>query len=90
MLSQAATAVVAMTDPLQWQELVIFKDKPEDVTSVEVTHEGQPTISLTRDIPTGLNWLVGSFVEGVPKESLEFTLQSTRSAVLRENLHSKN
>jgi hypothetical protein len=40
-------------------------------------------ISLTRDIPAALNWLVGSFIESVPKESLEFTLQSTRSAVLR-------
>jgi hypothetical protein len=42
-------------------------------------------VSLTRDIPAGLNWLVGSFVESVPKESLEFTLQSTRAAVLRES-----
>src|SRR5216684_4239490 len=32
-------------------------------------------VSLTRDIPTGLNWLVGSFVQSVPRESLEFTLQ---------------
>jgi hypothetical protein len=30
-----------------------------------------------------LNWLVGPFIESVPKESLEFTLQSTRNAVLR-------
>jgi hypothetical protein len=45
-------------------------------------------VSLTRDIPTGLNWLVGSFVQTVPKESLEFTLNSTRSAVLREGSHS--
>jgi hypothetical protein len=44
-------------------------------------------VSLTRDIPTGLNWLVGSFVQSVPKESLEFTLQSTRSAVLRGGAH---
>jgi hypothetical protein len=44
-------------------------------------------VSLTRDIPTGLNWLVGSFVESVPKESLEFTLQSTRAAVLRGGSH---
>ena len=44
-------------------------------------------VSLTRDIPAGLNWLVGSFVEGVPKESLEFTLHSTSSAVLRGALH---
>ena len=40
-------------------------------------------VSLTRDIPAGLNWLVGPFVQSVPKESLEFTLQSTRSAVQR-------
>jgi hypothetical protein len=44
-------------------------------------------VSLTRDIPTGLNWLVGPFVQSVPKESLEFTLQSTRSEVLRGGLH---
>jgi len=44
-------------------------------------------VSLTRDIPAGLNWLVGSFVESVPKESLEFTLQSTRAAVLQESAH---
>ena len=41
-------------------------------------------ISLTRDIPAGLSWLVGSFVESIPRESLDFTLQSTRAAVLRE------
>jgi hypothetical protein len=44
-------------------------------------------ISLTRDIPPGLNWLVGSFVESIPRESLEFTLQSTRAAVLRGGWH---
>jgi hypothetical protein len=40
-------------------------------------------ISLTRDIPTGLGWLIGPFVESIPKESLGFTLESTRDAVLR-------
>ena len=40
-------------------------------------------VSLTRDIPTGLGWLIRPFIESVPKESLEFTLQSTRDAVLR-------
>ena len=44
-------------------------------------------VSLTRDIPTGLNWLVGPFVQSVPKESLEFTLESTRAAVLRRGPH---
>jgi hypothetical protein len=40
-------------------------------------------ISLTRDIPTGLGWLIGPFVESIPRESLAFTLESTRDAVLR-------
>jgi hypothetical protein len=36
--------------------------------------------SLTRDIPTGLGWLVGPFVTSIPKETLAFTLQATRKA----------
>jgi hypothetical protein len=41
-------------------------------------------ISLTRDIPTGLNWLIAPFTESIPKESLEFTLRSTREGVLHK------
>ncbi len=37
--------------------------------------------SLTRDIPTGLGWMVTPFVTGIPKESLTFTLEATRQAV---------
>jgi hypothetical protein len=37
--------------------------------------------SLTRDIPTGLGWLVGPFVTSIPKETLAFTLGATRKAV---------
>ncbi len=37
--------------------------------------------SLTRDIPTGLGWLVGPFVMSIPKETLVFTLDATRKAV---------
>jgi hypothetical protein len=44
-------------------------------------------ISLTRDVPDGLGWLIGPFVESTPKESLEFTLKSTRAAALRESSH---
>jgi len=40
------------------------------------------TISLTRDIPVGLGWLIGPYVNSVPRESLTFTLGTTRSAVL--------
>ena len=38
-------------------------------------------VSLTRDIPTGLGWLIGPFVTSIPKESLTFTLEATRNAV---------
>ncbi|MGB6499584.1 MAG: hypothetical protein WBF09_21525, partial [Candidatus Acidiferrum sp.] len=38
-------------------------------------------VSLTRDIPTGLGWLVGPFVTSIPKETLTFTLESTKKAV---------
>jgi hypothetical protein len=39
------------------------------------------SVSLTRAIPTGLGWLIGPFVESVPRESLEFTLHSTCNAL---------
>jgi hypothetical protein len=41
------------------------------------------SVSLTRDIPEGLGWLIGSYVTSVPRESLSFTLSTTRSAVLQ-------
>jgi hypothetical protein len=39
-------------------------------------------VTLTRDIPAGLGWLVGPFVTSIPKETLEFTMNATREAVL--------
>lgn len=41
------------------------------------------SISLTRDIPTGLGWMLGPYVNSVPRESLTFTLANTRRAVLQ-------
>jgi hypothetical protein len=41
------------------------------------------SISLTRDIPFGLGWAVGPFVTSLPRESLEFTLQTTRAALMK-------
>lgn len=40
------------------------------------------SLSLTRGIPLGLGWMVGPFVTSLPKESLEFTLATTRRALL--------
>jgi hypothetical protein len=42
-------------------------------------------ISLSRDIPTGLGWMVRSFVSRVPKESLTFTLTTARTALGKKN-----
>jgi len=39
-------------------------------------------VTLTRDIPTGLAWLIEPFITNIPKETLQFTLQATRKAVL--------
>ena len=45
-------------------------------------------VSLTRSIPTGLGWMIGPFVTAVPKESLTFTMEATRKAVLAQ-LHAR-
>ena len=39
-------------------------------------------ISLSRDVPMGLGFLLKGFIERFPKESMENTLRGTRSAVL--------
>lgn len=39
------------------------------------------SISLSRNIPAGLGWLVGPFVESIPRDSLRFTLDATRNAL---------
>jgi hypothetical protein len=39
------------------------------------------SISLTRGIPTGFGWLIGPFVTSIPRESLTFTLETTRSVL---------
>lgn len=41
-------------------------------------------ISLTRNIPTGLAWMIGPFINSIPRESLQFTLDSTRRAMTQK------
>jgi hypothetical protein len=40
-------------------------------------------ISLTRNVPTGLGWLIRPFLETIPRDSLRFTLEGTRNAVVK-------
>ena len=42
------------------------------------------SISLTRGIPLGLGWAVGPFVTSLPRESLTFTLETTRKRLARK------
>jgi hypothetical protein len=46
------------------------------------------SVSLTRTVPAGLGWVVGLFVESIPRESLEFTLRSA-CAALRSTVNPK-
>jgi hypothetical protein len=41
------------------------------------------SISLTRGIPFGFAWLIQPFVTSIPRESLEFTLNTTRTTLAR-------
>jgi hypothetical protein len=38
-------------------------------------------VSLTRDVPTGLGWLIKPIVKTLPRASLEFTLTATKKAL---------
>jgi hypothetical protein len=40
-------------------------------------------ISLTRDVPTGLGWLIEPIIRNLPQESLANTLRSTRAALAK-------
>jgi hypothetical protein len=53
--------------------------------SFERTHGGLliecEAVSLTRDVPFGLGWLVMPFVQNLPSEELQFTLAKSREAL---------
>jgi hypothetical protein len=40
------------------------------------------TVSLSRDVPFGMGWLIGPLVNRMPRDSLRSTLEATRTAVL--------
>ena len=39
------------------------------------------SISLSRSIPAGLGWAIGSFTKSIPRETMEFTLRCMRDAL---------
>ncbi len=69
-----------MADALQWQDLAIYKHKAEDLTGLEITREGQPTITLERD--KDKNWALAKGdgkVNQTNAQSLANTLASLRA-----------
>ncbi len=65
--------------------------------SFEETPEGLliecEAVSLTRDVPAGLGWLIMPVIESLPRASLEFTMTATRNALaanaIRRNRHDR-
>jgi hypothetical protein len=45
------------------------------------------SVSLTRNIPTGLGWLIGPFIESIPRELLQATLDNTRKGLTHSTAH---
>jgi hypothetical protein len=43
------------------------------------------SVSLSRSIPVGLAWLIGPFIESVPRDSVEFTLRATSDALRKQH-----
>jgi len=43
------------------------------------------SVSLTRDIPAGLGWLIKPFVTSIPKDSLQMTMGAARAALGSKN-----
>lgn len=39
-------------------------------------------VSLTRDVPAGLGWLIAPIVQDLPSEALQFTLKATKAALM--------
>jgi hypothetical protein len=47
-------------------------------------------VSLTRDVPLGLGWLVAPIIGELPREALEFTLRATRNALIENATQEAN
>jgi hypothetical protein len=54
-----------------------FDQRPEGV------YEQCESISLTRDVPFGLGWMITPFITSIPRETMEFTLGQVRAGVAK-------
>lgn len=54
-----------------------FDQRPEGV------YEQCESVSLTRDVPFGLGWMIKPFITSIPRETMEFTLGKVRAEVAK-------
>ena len=91
----SATHIAEVDNPGKWNEREKSRDQDngflwgmETWWRVEEKDGGvyvqSEALSLTRDIPAGLGWMIGPFITSIPKETLTFTLEATRKAVLAQ------
>lgn len=59
-----------------------FEERPKSDGSEAGTYVQCESVTLTRDIPVLLAWLIKPFITAVPRESLEGVLGATRKAAL--------
>ena len=45
------------------------------------------SVSLSRDVPLGLGWIIKPFITDVPKDALTFTLERTRAVLTSQEQH---
>ena len=69
------TAGVGVGYLWRFQMWCSFDQRPEG------TYEQCESVSLTRGIPLGLGWIVGPFVNSIPRETLELTLGRIREGL---------
>ncbi len=68
------------TDPLQWQDLAIYNLKPENIVGMDVTRQGQATLSLVKDSKAGWKLAKGDIaLDTVNIESIANTLSTLRA-----------
>src|SRR5207302_1028271 len=66
-------------DSIHWQDLAIYKLKPEDIATIEVTKPGQPPVSVTRAGKAGWKLNGAGTLNDTNVQSLANTLASLRA-----------
>ncbi len=67
-------------DSVEWQDLMIFKFRPEEITDIDVTHKGRPDTAIARTGNSGWRLVKGSGpLNQTNIESLTRTLSQLRA-----------